>query len=504
MPDTLKPIARLCLSALLAASTAHAMAEGDIIGKSLALRLPDYSFRAAAHSSPALRAYMDAPAMSEITLLGRSAPSATAKIPQLGNGGRMFGLEAGTFQRITGNDALWGMATYKNGRKYDVVWNETSDFADLYPYVMADGRGGDLKYEQYELEGGYSMHHNKTCYGVEVGYRALSEYRDRDPRPNNTVADLHARLGFGYAFGHFGTLALTANAGKYKQTNELAYFNELGAQKEFHLTGIGNDFARFSGASNNTFYKGYSYGASLDFIQRGGRGLSASVSYLFTKKEKTLTDLNRLTLNEIRINKVGGGVAWLKEAYGIRAQGCYASRKGKDNLFGDPTGSVYPQIGSQEQYDGSESFAKIDGYWQSEAQRKWLWGIEPMVCYAAMHSRHNSSGNELNTDDIVFGLTGKGFWHKGKSLVGAKAGVYRRTNISAEFTLNKVADESLGRALEHVNEYFGQGETSINLGLSYDRAIFGNKAVSAELTWRHDFYLETENNEYELRISFKI
>ena len=504
MPDTLKPITRLCLSALLAAGTAQAMAEGNVIDKSLALRLPDLSFRAAACASPALRSYLDAPTLSEITLFGQSAPASVAKIPQIGSGGRMFGLEASTFQRITGNDALWGRAAYKNGRKYGVVWNETSDFADLYPYVMADGRGGDMKYEQYELEGGYSMRHKRINYGVEVGYRALSEYRDRDPRPNNTVADLHARLGFGYTLGHFATLALSANAGKYKQTNELAYFNELGAQKEYHITGIGNDFARFSGASNNTFYKGHSYGASLDFIQRGGRGLSASVFYLFSKKEKTLSDLNRLTLNELRINKIGGSVSLVKEAYGIRAQGSHASRKGKDNLFGDPTGSVYPQIGSQEQYDGSESLVRIDGFWQSRAQRIWPWSIEPMVCYAAMHSRHNSSGNTLNTDDIVFGLTGKGFWHKGSNLIGAKAGVYRRTNISTAFTLNNVAEESLGRALKHINEYFGKGETSINIGLSYDRAVFGNKAVSAELTWRHDFYLESESNEYELRITFKI
>lgn len=103
--------------------------------------------------NPALRYAWAAPSLSALTLYGTSQPASTARMPQLGTGGRCFGVDAQSFQRLSQHDAVWGEASYENGRTYDVVWNETSDFLQLYPYVMADERGGDTKYEQYKLKG---------------------------------------------------------------------------------------------------------------------------------------------------------------------------------------------------------------------------------------------------------------------------------------------------------------------------------------------------------------
>lgn len=62
---------------------------------------------------------------------------------------------------------IWGRAAYKNGWRYDVVWNETSDFRD---FILRDGRptvGGDLQYEQYELSGGYSVNYRRSQFSSE-------------------------------------------------------------------------------------------------------------------------------------------------------------------------------------------------------------------------------------------------------------------------------------------------------------------------------------------------
>ena len=79
-------------------------------------------------ASPALRNIIDAHSISSIGLKGICSPSATSRIPQLGKGMRAFKVEATSLQHLGSNDLVWGNASYENGRKYNVVWNESSDF----------------------------------------------------------------------------------------------------------------------------------------------------------------------------------------------------------------------------------------------------------------------------------------------------------------------------------------------------------------------------------------
>ena len=137
-------------------------------------------------------------------------------------------------------------------------------------------------------------------------------------------------------------MALTATAGEYKQPSALAVYSDVGTQMGDRLPGIGK----------NCFYKGYSIGAESSMASKETTGWSASAGYLFTRKEKVLTDLNRLPLNRLEVNSLDGAVGYNNEDYGVRLTGNVAQRKGIDNLFGDATGNIYPQIGSRKQYDG--------------------------------------------------------------------------------------------------------------------------------------------------------
>ena len=455
-------------------------------------------------ASPALRNLSQQPSLSEISIVGNSQPSAKDKIPQMGNGGRYFKVEASSFQHLGKGKVVWGNASYKNGRKYDVRWNETSDFLLLYPYVMADGRGGDLKYEEYKLDGGYSAQHQKILYGVDLGYRALSEYRDRDPRPNNTVADLYARLGIGYKISTGYSIALTFDAGKYKQTNELAYYNELGAQKEYHITGIGNDFARFSGQSNNCFYKGYNLGGELNLASNSGTGWSASAGYMYTNKEKVLTDLNRLPLNELKINSLNGGVGYNTEVYGVRAYGSYTERNGYDNIFGDATGNIYPQIGSKKQYNAKVANVSLDGFYTIRTNKSININIEPTVGYHSFKSSHLSSANTFDSDDLLLGVSGNIIYAKGSNMLSARINAKRRSDLSSSVNIYNSISKEMTETLQSISDYLKDGETSFAIGAEYSRRVMGNKAISVGFTWGHSIYQATGSNMYEAKLSFAL
>lgn len=455
--------------------------------------------------SPALRNIMHVNSLSEVTIKGLLSPATAAKIPQLGNGGKSMTVEARSFQHLGKSSLVWGNASYENGKKYDVVWNETSDFMQLYPYVMGNPRGGDTKFEEYRLDGGYSARHGKLHYGVELGYRALSEYRDRDPRPNNTVADLYAKAGVGYAITEAYALAADINGGKYKQTNELSYFNELGAQKEYHLTGICNDFARFSGASNNTFFKGYGLGAALSAAPVSGYGLTATAGYQFTQREKILTDLNRLPLHKLCINKFYANAGYITERYGIRLCGDYSQRRGNDNLFGDPSGNVYPQIGSKEQYSGSVADISIDGYWLTASPGGFIWEIRPKASMTMVTNKHKDSGNRLDTNDMTVCINGGTKYIFGKNMVSVKADIMYRHNISSKTGIYSSCNENLTATMLRIGEYFAKGETAFGINAGYSRRVWGNKALTVGLSWQHGIYLgNCCDNRYETTLAMTL
>lgn len=500
---------RLSLTALCALgllSSSNAMADDSILIRRV--NTQDASTQAAQEvlHNPALRYAWAAPSLSALTLYGTSQPASTARMPQLGTGGRCFGVDAQSFQRLSQHDAVWGEASYENGRTYDVVWNETSDFLQLYPYVMADERGGDTKYEQYKLKGGYSALHRRLSYGLELGYRALSEYRDRDPRPNNTVADLQGQLAIGYQLTTTKqALALAIALGKYKQTNDLAYYNELGAQKEYHLTGVGNDFARFSGGNNSTFYKGYHWGADLTWASPEAKGWSANVGYRYTQREKILTNLNRLPLNKLDINTWTGAVGYAWESKGIRLQGSYADRQGQDNLFGDASGNIYPLIGATKQYDGNEYQATLSGYGTWHAGAHIIYNIEPQVKLSGLKSRHQTSGNELSTCDLQPQIRANIAYLLSQDLFEANISLSHRFNLSNDLLLYNSVAESMTTLLTNLKQYYADGETSWHLLLSYTRRIASNKALTFGIGWTHGLYLSHESdNRYEAHITFTL
>ncbi len=464
-----------------------------------------YNFRLTTHANPALHYLMPDSSLLQLSITGNLAPQAPAPIPQLGTGQRTMTVDANTLQQLSTKNRMWGNASYRNGVTYNVTWNETAHYDRLRPYVMGDGRGGDMHFEQYELNGGYAWQHRRMMGGITLGYCALSQYRSRDPRPNNTVSSLRANAGLACKITGKLALGISLHGEKYKQINELIYMNELGAQKEFHLTGLGNDFTRFSGTSNRAFYTGAAFGGSIDMSPVTDTGLSATIAYDLTYTKKILTDLNRIPINSLKITKVTTEVAWKHPSFGIKLQGDYSQRKGKDNMFGDAIGNVYLQIGAREQYTEDACTAHLTAFYESQAQNRWSWGIMPKISIDMLKAQHHDSGNEAKATQLSCALKGQGTWQVKRNRLHSSLMLMQRKNLHHELHLHQVATPELQQVLQDGDNYRAHDVTSVNWQLGYDRAILNGKVISLQLGWNHMLYLaNSHSNEYELKITFTL
>ena len=125
---------------------------------------------------------------------------------------------------------------YTNGTLRNVRWNSTSDYRLLYPYILADSIGGDLKQEQYHFYGGYTRMDGRFNYGITAGYRASQAYRQVDPRPRNITAELSADLSAGYRSGTY-VLGVAGGIRTYKQQQSVDFYDPNGANtSELHFT----------------------------------------------------------------------------------------------------------------------------------------------------------------------------------------------------------------------------------------------------------------------------
>ena len=146
---------------------------------------------------------------------------------------------------------VWGDAGYLRGAKRNVVWNASSDYDLVFPYVVADSIGGDLTSEEYTFGGGYGHRSGRYTWALEAGARALHEYRDSDPRIRNVAIDIDAGAGASVRMGNY-RLGLSAALRVYKQSDsQIQYAHSAGEKGVYHLSGLGSHYAGFEGNANS-------------------------------------------------------------------------------------------------------------------------------------------------------------------------------------------------------------------------------------------------------------
>jgi len=305
-----------------------------------------------AYRNPATRLFLQGPGITSVGMeYGRSEQS-KAVTTQLGSGSDDWIAGAST-QIYNDNSALWGHARYAKGHIRAAQWNETADYALVYPYVTADEQGGDMNRETYCFNGAYAARKGRWTWGTELSYKAGQYYRDTDPRPKNITGQLDITGGGGITTGKY-VIAASISFMSYKQNSDIDFKSELGQTTICHLTGLGTDYARFRGNGFDTGYNGSRWTASIDLVPQNGNGWFATTRLSRLTMETLLDDMNKLPMAEIWNNGMeaqagyrhcGQTTAWI-----VFGQFGAYRRHGNENVFGDAAASTYPQIGTVEMY----------------------------------------------------------------------------------------------------------------------------------------------------------
>ncbi|MCR9012161.1 DUF6850 family outer membrane beta-barrel protein [Gabonibacter chumensis] len=345
---------------------------------------PGEDFVSQIYRNPAINYYFRNITFSELSLGWKHEKANKPLILQKGNGDESFIFNASSYLSLKKNSKVWGDAHFYTGEKKEITYNESSDLDIVYPYISADTLGGNLNYEEYFFAGGYAQETRKITWGIYADYRALMEFRRVDPRPKNTTSDLNVSAGITFKTKSHYSGGFALHARKYKQTNLIKFFSELGGIKILHASGLGMDYNRFSGNNTNSYYKGWGYGISLSLFPKTKQGIFITTSYDYFTFEKIISDLNELPLNQLNENKAAIEIGYrFKREYrewGVKLQGKLLSKKGIENLFGDAASNIYPQIGEAKQFTLQNYHAALEAtYGKLSQSKRYQWFILPRL-----------------------------------------------------------------------------------------------------------------------------
>ena len=424
-------------------------------------------------------------ALSEVSAQWQLRHEDEALRTQVGNRENAWTLQAQSYMKHH-TATLWGHAGYRNGRSHGALWNETSDLDVTHPYVLADSVGGTaMKQERYDFGGGYADRRGAWLYGGSIGYTAGLYYRSSDPRPRNVTADLHLQLGGGRVVGDRYAAALGFNFKKYKQTNEVTFYSEMGNDKLFHLTGLSNDYGRFAGTAYNTYYKGYRYSAIAGLHTRRARGLSLTVEGSRMTVDNVLTAFNKLPMARIAHNQVDAEAAWLSERWAVRAAFNASRRVGTENIFGDPAATVYPKIGALDMYHENRLYAAVTGLWQTAAV-----GVQPMVAYRHLNVIYADPQCRELVNDMTLGLKLRGSLRAGRTLAVGTVGATHTMVTDDALMLNSVRGELTGlqRAIERDHDTMSHAATQLHAAVAVTVAVNSRHALRAAVDYAYGSY----------------
>lgn len=352
-------------------------------------------------------------------------------------------LRAWTYRSISANVKVWGSASYDNYTRKNVRWNENADYDMVAPFLMGDSIGGDLKGENYMFSGGWAYDKGAYTLGVEASCRALLEYRNRDPRPRNSVVDISLKIGGAYAVSKDYKLFVGGYLRKYKQNSDIEYYSLKGSTSVYHETGLGTDYARFAGSNDATYYQGWAVGANVGLLPINVDGWSVFVDYKHFMVHKILTSAGDLPLNDLDRDFLSGEISWLHRwrsyVLGFRMFGGYVQGEGNEHIFGSPQSGIYPEISVSDIYKRRDIVAGISG----EIVRRWKSSrveLSPFVRWESSNEKYLLPLREINYDHLSVGSSAaidyqmkKTLWVVKSTLshVFASKGVFNLSGLSA-------------------------------------------------------------------------
>lgn len=419
--------------------------------------------------------------MTSVQLLYKDESDAT--VPQEGDGLLQGAFNAESFVRLNGRSVVTGNVSYQRGTRRNVIWNESSDYELLRPYVLADSVGGDLQREQYAFRGGWAAVVGNTRFGIEGSYRALHEYRNVDPRPRNISSDLHAKVSAGRNIGAIG-LDLACGYRKYSQSESVVFLNQKGANTSiFHMTGLGSHYSRFEGTGtfSNTGYRGNGFEACLLAYPVSGErwiagaswsGISIS-NHLMSQNEAPITSLFKQNAEMFAAFK------WRRETcdFGIAGRLEHELRQGDEIVIDNNATGVYLDLLSLPQYTERVYDAGVDGFirWHRPCGS---WSISPSAAFHSSSSEIRYPARVMEYMSVSPGMALGYSYAGGLWLVRADASLSADINIGKSLKLPlKYTQDAFRKAYTHMYERLTDDYIHAGLGLFAQRAVSDALAI---------------------------
>lgn len=421
-----------------------------------------------------------------------------------------FSIQARTIQKL-GNKILWGNVDYKNGKKDNVRWNESADYSLVYPYVMSDTVGGNnLHIEEYAFTGGYAQSNDHITWGLQLDYRALKQYRTKDPRPDNTVSDLFLHAGMGYQISEKYALGGNLLLRKYKQENSINFRSNIGIPTVYHSTGLGTDMYLFAGKKDayKIQYDGNTYGIALQLLPASGQGLTLDMDYQIFKFEKNISYLLYLPISKITENKYTINAAYQKTVankhWNVKFLAQKRKREGTEHRFSTPQNNIYERISSADLYSHEINQAELSFLYGVENKQRLSWYVVPL--FGIEQSKENYHDpvrkmeftNGYGKADLHLSLPVK------KLLFHSTMGVAIRKNMDKDILLTGLSEEKyVTQILLNNYAYFHGNNTSYTGSLRADYLLPKNRTVYLKIEGAYASWSRSlENYRFSLSAGF--
>lgn len=456
--------------------------------------MPSGWLRAQVWQNPAMTYYRNEFALSSIALNGLYAKRGEAALTQKGNGSQYADLHAESFLPLSDKSKVFGYAGYRSGKERNVLWNENDDVELLYPYFTGDSIGGDLAREEYYFMGGYACDFGQWSLGLKLSYRASISYRQKDPRPKNVISDLRANIGATRRLNDAYRLGVGLNVRNYDQNSQVDYFADQGSTSVYHLLGLGIDYVRFAGNRFDAIYEGWGMGGSIDLLPIARNGLSLSLSADHFGFTKALTSPNYVPIVAMDRTTLSFEAVWLKQTaareYGIKFNAEWESRDGTENLFGDPTGNVYPKIGSSKMYTNQNLTARLSAVAAQNTGKTGLgWMAVPYIGFRQMKSEHKQAARSMEIANILMGIKGNVVLKtKGMQWTAGPRIAYTANLTSRSMFTGLDGNSSIGRALLSDFAYLSDAWFDFDFTVRGDYFLKNNKALFFTSGWLHQEY----------------
>lgn len=402
--------------------------------------------------NPALHGTAFASSFSQLYVEADWQHANKAFVLQEGKGHLLPSANVDTYLRLSDRTAVWGHASYLNGKQHDITWNSTTDFRLLQPYVLADTLGGDTQRERYRFEGGYATHLGRWLLGAEMLFRADHEYRDVDPRMRGIVNELTLRFGAGYETrGYYWAAAFEGNI--YKQRNSVDFYRELGVIPEYQMTGLGTEYARFSGDKRSLHYEGGGTRLMLDAEPQGGSGLYGHLTWGQHRYHRLIVENYTLPLTDLYTQEIQGVAGWKRERedrLAIFAHVEYQKRSGDEHIIGTSATSSFPDMGVLTMYKNHRLTTSLTALYGTPA-----WHAKACVGYRSNSEEYVYPNRRLKAAHLYGQLQGERFVKaSARLLLSARLQGFYAARVSDEMAM-PFADmqPAIARLMHHTYDF---------------------------------------------------